>query len=63
MPTEQNYLKEFFDIIAEKDPTFITEHSASKYIRQYWRYKGIKICVMKEKLTHDLISITITKLS
>lgn len=58
----EDFLQTLFNSIADKDPTLITVRKGSRYIRQYWRYRNIKICVTKEKLSHDLISISLIKL-
>jgi len=57
-----DYLLQLFYEIADKDPLLITERAGSKYIRQYWRYRNIKICVTKTKLSHEIMSISLTKL-
>ena len=57
-----DYLLELFNKIAEKEPMFVCRRKGSRYIKEYWKYKNIKICVTKQKIDNEIMSISLTKL-
>lgn len=57
-----DFMLELFNHIADYDPQRICTKTASKYVREYWEHKNIKICVIRNKIDREIISITLTKL-
>ena len=57
-----DFMLELFNHIADYDPQHICTKAANKYVREYWKHKNIKICVTRNKIDREIISITLTKL-